>query len=594
MAAERREPPDIPAKPVDRTGSGGLQAVDLVYPQFECNLTGKIRWTRYALTYSGGKGICCREMPQLSRRQRKAVYWQDAPMPREQLVLIPTALEEMIPSDHPVRLVDEILDRLNWSEWESKYHGSFGQPPIHPSVLCKVLLFAMIRRLRASRQIEYELKHSIDFIWLTSGRHIDHSKLCTFRRENSKELRGIFKKLLQLAIDLGVANLSELCIDGTRILGNANRYKTWTKERLAKALDELDAQLVEALQSLESNDSLNEDLLGQDTSADRLPPALSNLQDRREQLAKLMSQAESMDEIRKVNGSKGPAQIPKTDPDSRILPNKEGGYAANYTPMATTETCGGFIVSADVVIGNVEHDQLTTVIDTVQSEYDVSIERVMADAAYTTGENLSSAESREVELVGPLAEKKSQDNPAEREDLTQAVAEADIARLPIYPQTKCFDKSAFIYDEATDCYYCPAGKPLPKRTKVKTTERGRPVERHVYTCYDCQGCSLAELCRKNPDSKRGREVMDDAHEGARRRHRQRMKTAEAQAHYSHRCHIGEQPFAVIKCMFDMRRFLLRGIEGVGQEWLWASTAFNLKKLLKHWPSLRDQSPAPAN
>ncbi len=32
----------------------------------------------------------------MSRRKPKAVYWQDAPMPREQLVLIPTHLEDMI------------------------------------------------------------------------------------------------------------------------------------------------------------------------------------------------------------------------------------------------------------------------------------------------------------------------------------------------------------------------------------------------------------------------------------------------------------------------------------------------------------------
>lgn len=37
---------------------------------------------------------------------------------------------------------------------------------------------------------------------------------------------------IKLAMDLGMANLAELCIDGTRILGNANRYKTWTTERL--------------------------------------------------------------------------------------------------------------------------------------------------------------------------------------------------------------------------------------------------------------------------------------------------------------------------------------------------------------------------
>ena len=110
----------------------------------------------------------------LSQRQRKASYWQEAPTPREQLVLIPTALEELIPADHPVRLVDEILDQLDWEEWEAAYHGSFGQPPIHPSVMAKILLFAMIRRIRSSRSIEYELKHSIDLIWLTSARRMDN------------------------------------------------------------------------------------------------------------------------------------------------------------------------------------------------------------------------------------------------------------------------------------------------------------------------------------------------------------------------------------------------------------------------------------
>ena len=529
------------------------------------------------------------EDPSMSRRQRKANYWQDAPVPRKQLVLIPTALEELIPADHPVRLVDEILDQLDWTKWEATYHGSKGQPPIHPSIMAKVMLFAMIRRLRSSRQIEYELKHSIDFMWLTSQRRIDHTTLSEFRRKNSAELRDIFKQMIKLAIDLKIANLAELCIDGTRVLADANRYKTWTSERLSKAIEQLDGQIAEALASLETNDSRDEDLLGEDISADRLPAAVADLKSRREQLAGLMQTTQEMDKVRKKNGSKGPAQLPKTDPDSRILPNKEGGYAANYTPMAVTETKGGFIVDCEVVIGNVEHDQFSTIVDCVSSNFKVEIERVMADSAYTTGENLSTAEAKEIELIGPLAETQCENNPAIRDDPTEPVAGEDLDRLPINPQTKRFDKSAFVYDEDADCYYCPAGKPLPHRTTENTTYRGgRPVQRNVYTCHDCAGCPLAARCRKNPEAKRGREVMHDEHEGARRRHRQRMKSDAAQEAYSVRQHIGETPFAVMKSMFDMRRFLLRGIEGVGQEWRWASTAFNLKKLMSVWMKLRPE------
>ncbi|MEZ6111299.1 MAG: transposase [Pirellulaceae bacterium] len=260
----------------------------------------------------------------MSRRTRKANYWQDAPVAREQLVLIPTALEELIPADHPVRLVDEILDRLDWTPWEAAYHGSHGQPPIHPSVLAKTLLFAMIRRIRSSRQMEYELKHSIDFMWLTSGRRIDHTTLSEFRRRHSQQLRGIFRQMIQLAINLKIANLAELCIDGTRVLANANRYKTWTSERLARALEQLDSQIVEALATLEANDSLDEDLLGEDISADRLPEAVANLQSRREQLAALMETAKTMDEVRKTYGSQGPAQLPRPTQTAASCRTKKG------------------------------------------------------------------------------------------------------------------------------------------------------------------------------------------------------------------------------------------------------------------------------
>ena len=91
----------------------------------------------------------------MSQRQSKTCYWQDAPQPRDQIVLFAETLEQRIPEDHPVRILDEILSRLDWKEWEAEYHGKSGQPPIHPSVMCKVLLFAMIRRIRSSRQIEY-------------------------------------------------------------------------------------------------------------------------------------------------------------------------------------------------------------------------------------------------------------------------------------------------------------------------------------------------------------------------------------------------------------------------------------------------------
>ncbi len=55
------------------------------------------------------------------------------PLGRDQLVLFPQKLDDVIASDHPVRLLDDILDRVDWSSWEEAYVLVRGQPPIHPS-----------------------------------------------------------------------------------------------------------------------------------------------------------------------------------------------------------------------------------------------------------------------------------------------------------------------------------------------------------------------------------------------------------------------------------------------------------------------------
>ena len=529
----------------------------------------------------------------MSYRIPKFSYWQDAPMPRNQLLLFSSTLEERIPLDHPVRLLDEILDELDWTKWEAVYVGKLGQPPIHPSILCKVLLFALSRRIRSSRQIEYAVEHSIDFIWLTSGRKLDHSTLSEFRRKNEKELKDIYRQMIQLAISMKVAKLSELCIDGTKIRADASRFKTYKRENVSKLIEELDGQITDALSKLETNDAV-EDLFDDGQKADQLPSEIRDLKDRRAKLEAALAQLEQMEEQRRKDGidnKKSPAQLPISDPDSRILPNKEGGYAPNYTPMAVTETQNGFIVDNDVLIGNVEHICMMEMIDTIEADYQSHTETMLADGAFATGPNLAQAEARGMELLSPVRQEITKaENPAYREDLSQPVSEADIPRLPINASTKRFDRTAFVYDPETDTYHCPAGKVLKREGTVeKILISGVEAERKNYRCHECAGCPLASQCRVNEDSKTGRKVSHDEFQGVRERQAERMQDATVKERYKARQHYGETPFAFIKSNIGIRRFLLRGHTGVVQEWRWSCLTFNLNKLMTMWLKVRTQS-----
>ena len=67
-------------------------------------------------------------------------YWAKAPQARGQRVLFASRLDEVLAAEHLVRMLEEILSRIEWSAWEAGYDLTRGQPPIHPRVLAGVLL----------------------------------------------------------------------------------------------------------------------------------------------------------------------------------------------------------------------------------------------------------------------------------------------------------------------------------------------------------------------------------------------------------------------------------------------------------------------
>ena len=130
------------------------------------------------------------------------------------------------------------------------------------------------------------------------------------------------------------------------------------------------------------------------------------------------------------------------------------------------------------------------------------------------------------------------------------------------------------------------GKTLSRAGELIRQKAGGPVLNVVYLGDGWQGCELASQCRKNPEAKAGRKLTRDEHEAAHERHRTRMNQPESLDRYGQRQHFGEMPFAVMKVCFDMRRFLLRGLDGVQTEWQWCCTAFNSKKLMHRLAALR--------
>jgi transposase len=517
-----------------------------------------------------------------------AQHWAKTPIERNQIVLFSPTLESAVSQDHPVRLLDEILRGLDWSGWVTPCTDHRGRPPIHPRILAAVLLYGLMRRIRSSRTLEYMCGHNVDFIWLAEGHRPDHTTLSGFRKEAGKALKGLFRQVGRLAMAMGLVRLVEVAFDGTRVKANASRYHTWTAAKAEEALKELDALFDRMMAEADQADVQGQEGMFLGESVNHLPAELATLEQRRQKLQEILQTLQSQDEARRKEGKdpeKNPAQLPKADTDSKVMPNKEGGYAANFTPTAAVDVSGDMIVDCEVIADPNEHTQTLAAVDRIEGSFGKKPEAFLADTAHGTGENLAGMQQRNVTFLTPMESSQPQEgNPARRDDPSQPIAEADWPRLPRNSQ-KQLDKSCFVYVEASQCYYCPQGRRLEYAEIHRVTRNGQEVAVRVYRCANCENCPLSVACRSSK-ARRGRMIYRDPYEPLREEMAARMQTAEGRATYAHRMHGAETPFAYIKAVMGVRQFLLRGLENVRTEWRWVCTAFNLQKLLKAVAALR--------
>jgi transposase len=277
-------------------------------------------------------------------------YWAKPGLDRHETRLFTPTLDECVGDNHPVRHLDEILRGMDWSDWTAQYNGSIGQPPIPPWVMAGVILYGLMRRIRSSRQLEYACTNHIDFLWLAEGRTIDHDTICDFRTKFKKPLKELFKQVGRVAMTMGLIKLVAVAFDGTRVKANASRLHTWTAAKVEEALKELEGQIERLLDEADATDASDATRLGEGGTR-ALPPELADAQKRQEKLRETLQKLQEAEAARKKDGidpQRNPAQVPQADPDSKVMPNKEGGYAPNYTPVVATDGTCGFILDCDV------------------------------------------------------------------------------------------------------------------------------------------------------------------------------------------------------------------------------------------------------
>lgn len=506
--------------------------------------------------------------------------WASAPSPRHQLVLFPTSLDESIPANHPLRQLDVLLDSIDWTSWENNYSNEHcGQPAIHPKFMSGCILYGLLKGIRSSRKLEDACCNRIDFMWFVENRKIDHATFAKFRQQHGDAIKDLFRQVNQAALKLRQSGFIELATDGTKIRANASRQKIYTEEFFSSRLDELDRKFSEAMKELEETDVIENPELA---TKEEIYRKLNSINREKQLCQNALKKTEELSQKRKrkAGAFAKPGKTSLTDSDSQLMPNKEGGFAPNYTPAVTVDKESGLILYADIVEGHAEADCVVPAMKEITANYCKKPVNVSMDSHVASGENLLQLEKDGINTFTKLRNQTSEI--AKRPDLSEPVKKEDWDKLPKAggkrPQ---LHRSAFIYDEKNDCYWCPAGKQLKPEKKNAKAWMGSNKSKSIalYICKSCSECEFKDTCMPRKKTKRGRTITRDEYENCREKVLQRMDTQEGKEIYKRRMHIVETIFGYLKGVLGIRQFLYRGMEKVKNEWSWMCLAYNVRKII---------------
>src|ERR1700751_3466600 len=154
----------------------------------------------------------------------------------EQDLLLPPSLREWLPDDHLSYFVSDVVDQLDLSAIESVYEEEDrGQPPYHPRMMTKLLLYGYCVGVFSSRRIQKRLVEDVAFRVLAAGNQPDFRTIADFRKLHLQALEELFQQVLRLVLEVGALKLGRVALDGSKVKANANKHKAMSYGRMEES-----------------------------------------------------------------------------------------------------------------------------------------------------------------------------------------------------------------------------------------------------------------------------------------------------------------------------------------------------------------------
>jgi transposase len=438
-----------------------------------------------------------------------------------------------LPGNHPARFVREFVDSLDLKGMGFKVpHTDEGRPCYASDLLLKVWVYGFLERIRSCRGLEKACRQHVPLMWLTGMHYPDHNSLWRFWRDNRKALKEVFRKTVQLAIKLELVDMALCAVDGTKMASAGSTRAIWNKKKLEETLARLEKLLNKAMGEVEAAEK-------SETGEYALPDEL------KETVALRDKVREKLQELDKEQRD----QMHPQEREAEVMKTQEG-KRLGYNAQAAVDGKAGIIVAAEVTTEQNDKHQLVPMVEAAREMTGKAAAETVADAGYFSGEQLARAEDQNLSVTVSLKElEKAEEGGGD------------------------FHASKFTYDGQRDCCMCPLGGVLTYECTKQAS--GKDYEIRQYRCHNFRQCPRRWECSKD---KRGRTMQVSPYRGQILRQKEKHKNGAARELLKKRMGIIEPVFAWIKHLLGFRRWSMRGLQKVRDQWALVCAVVNLSKI----------------
>jgi transposase len=325
--------------------------------------------------------------------------------------MVPRCLDDLVSPQHPVRLIAQVVERLEVAEFCQPIkarEGVAGRDATDPKLLVALWLYACVRGIGSAHELARQCQENQGFLWLLGGVTVNHRLLSDFRTDHGPALEELFTRVIASLVDQGVVKVSRISQDGVRVRVGAGASSFRREERLEQLLEEAKQHVRELREELDSP-AVRAKLTARQRAArqraarekqerrERALAQLPELKRRQEEAAQRAGQGKSGQKIREKQ-----PRVSTTDAEARVMKMSNGGYNPAVNVQLATDTESRAILGVEVSNQGSDSAGLSTAMRRqVEERTGQSVKEHLQDGGYLRRQDLEEAHAQGVALYVP-------------------------------------------------------------------------------------------------------------------------------------------------------------------------------------------------